>query len=161
MIDVWKFESNLLKIDKRLHRDFDIYYIGYDTIKKLSNCHCNYDCDCDYENIRSVNPLYLIIHSARGYFEEKYNEKYLILDSTEKYEEVFSEIKSEIEAINGGKELFYEKNYSRIGINNADDVPLNKPLKFTTLTIIIRCVFQEGKTLYTSIYLDDCLYESV
>ena len=76
MIDIRNFESNLLKIDKKSHRDFDIYYIDYNTIKKLSNCNCN--CDCDYENIRSVNPLYLIIHSATGYFEEKYDEKFLI-----------------------------------------------------------------------------------
>ena len=84
IIDIRKFESNLLKIDKKSHRDFDIYYIGYNKIKKLSNCNCN----CDYENIRSVNPLYLIFLSATGYFKEEYSEKYLILDLTEKYEEV-------------------------------------------------------------------------
>ena len=28
MIDIRKFEPNLLKINKELHRDFDIYYIG-------------------------------------------------------------------------------------------------------------------------------------
>ena len=100
IIDIRKFKSNLLKIDKKLHRDFDIYYIGYNMIKKLSNCNCDYDCD--YENIRSLNPLYLIIHSATGYFEEKYDEKYLILDSTKECKEVFSGIKSEIKTINGG-----------------------------------------------------------
>ena len=40
--------------------------------------------------------------------------KYLILDSTEKYDEVFQGIISEIKAITGGKELFYEKNYAKI-----------------------------------------------
>ena len=100
-----------------------------------------------------------MIHSAAGYFKEKYGEKYLVLDSTEKYDEVFSGIKKEIETINGGKELFYEKNYARIGVNTDDDVPLNKPLKFPTLTIIIRCVFQEGEKLYPQIYLDECLYQ--
>ena len=93
----------MTKIDKKSHSDFDIYYIGYNTIKKLSNCNCNWDCDCDYENIRGVNPLYLIIHSATGYFEEKYDEKYLILDSTEKYNGVFSENKLAIKIINSGK----------------------------------------------------------
>ena len=39
--------------------------------------------------------------------------KYLILDSTEKYEEVFSGIKKEIKTINGEKELIYEKNYGK------------------------------------------------
>ena len=38
-----------------------IYYIGYITIKKFS----------DYENIHSVNPLYLIINSATGHFKGK------------------------------------------------------------------------------------------
>ena len=103
--------------------------------------------------------MYLIIHSATGHFKEKNGEKYLIIDSTEKYEEVFSGIKSEIKKINGGKELFYEKYYARIGVNTDDDLPLNKPLKFPKLTIIIRCIFQEGKKLYPQIYLDRCLYD--
>ena len=70
-----------------------------------------------------------------------------------------SGIKLEIEALNGGKKLFYEKGYARIGINADDDLPLNKQLKFPMLTIIIRCVFQKGKKLYPQIYLDECLYE--
>ena len=70
MIDIRNFHSNLLKIDKKPYKDIDIYYVGYITIKKIG----------DYENIRSVNPLYLIIHSATVYFKEKYGEKYLILD---------------------------------------------------------------------------------
>ena len=83
----------------------------------------------------------------------------MVQNSTEKYDEVFSGIKKEIETINGGKELFYEKNYARIGVNTDDDIPLNKQLKFPTLTIIIRCIFQNGKKLCPQIYLDECLYE--
>ena len=78
---------------------------------------------------------------------------------TDEYEEVLSGIKSEIETLNGGKELFYKKNYAKIGINTDDDLPLNKPLKFPTLTIIIRCVLQEGEKLYPEIYLEECLCE--
>ena len=74
MINIKIFHSDLLKIDKKSHEDIDIYYIGYIMIKKFSDC----------ENIHSVNPLYLIIHSATGHFKEKYVEKYLIIDSTEK-----------------------------------------------------------------------------
>ena len=55
------FESNLLKIDKKSHKNIDIYYIGYITIKKID----------DYESIYSVNPLYLRINHASGYIEEK------------------------------------------------------------------------------------------
>ena len=74
MINIKIFHSNLLKIDKKLHEDIDIYYVSYLMIKKFSDC----------ENIHSVNLLYLIIHSAAGHFKEKNGEKYLILDSTDK-----------------------------------------------------------------------------
>ena len=150
------FHSILLEINKKSHKDINIYYIGYIIIKKFSECN-----SIDYENIHSVNLLYLIINSATGYFKEKNGEKYLILDLTEKHEEVFSRIISEIKTLNGGKELFYEKNYTRIRINTDDDLPLNKSLKFPTLTMIIRCVLQNGEKLYPQIYLDKCLYELV
>ena len=57
----------------------------------------------DSENIHRVNQLCLMIHSATGHFKEKFGEKYLIIDSIEKYKEVWSEIKSEIKKLNGGK----------------------------------------------------------
>ena len=120
MVNIENFHLNLLKIDKKSHKDVHIYYISYIMIKKFSDC----------ENIHSVNSLCLIIHSATRYFKEKYSDKYLIIDSTEKYEEVFSGIKSEIETINSGKELFYGKNYAKIGVSTNDDLPLNKQLKF-------------------------------
>ena len=60
MIDTRKFESDLLKIDKKPHRDFDTYYIGYIMIEKFNT----------YENIHSLNPLYLIIHLATGYLNK-------------------------------------------------------------------------------------------
>ena len=149
MISIKNFHSNLLKIDKKSYKEIDIYYIGYITIKKFGDC----------ENIHSANPLYLIIHSASGHFKEKNNEKYLILDSTDKYEEVLFEIGPEIKTLNGRKELFYKTNYARIGINIDDNLPLNKPLKFPTRTIIVRCVLQESEKLYRQVYLDECLYE--
>ena len=151
MINIKNFHSNLLKIEKKSHEDIDIFYISYIMIKKFS----------DYENIRSINLLYLIIHSVTGNFKEKYGEKYLIIDPTEEHEEVFSGIKSEIKKLNVGKELFYEKNYAKIGINTDNDLLLNKQLKFPTLAIIMRCVFQKGEKLYPQIYLDKCLYELV
>ena len=103
--------------------------------------------------------MFLIIHSDTGHFKEKNNGKYLIFDSTDKYEEVLSGIRSETKTLNGGKKLFYKWNYARIGTNTDVDLPLNKPLKFPTLAIIIRCVFQEGEKFYPQIYLDECLYK--
>ena len=72
---------------------------------------------------------------------------------------VLSGIRSEIKTLNGGKELFYKTNYARIGINNHDNLPLNKPLKLRTLTKIIRCVLQEGEKFYPQMYLDECSHE--
>ena len=73
-VDVINFHSNLSKTDKKLHEDIDMYYIGYIMMKKFSDC----------ENIYSVKPLCLIIDSATDDFKEKYGEKHLIIDSTEK-----------------------------------------------------------------------------
>ena len=78
MINIKKFDSNLLKIDKKSYKDIGIYNIGYITIKKND----------DYENIYSVNPLYLIIAHANGYIEEKGVNKYLIFESTDENKEL-------------------------------------------------------------------------
>ena len=149
MIDIRNFHSKLLKIHKKPYEDNDIYYINYITIKKFSDC----------KNIHSVNPLYLIINSATGYFNQKNGKKYLVTDLTEKYEALFSGIRPEIETLNDGKELFYGKDYARTGISTDDNLSLNKQLKFPTLTIIIGCVFEKSGKLYPQIYLDECLYE--
>ena len=61
MINIKKINSNLLKIDKKSYRDIGIYNIGYITNKKVD----------DYENIYSVNPLYLTIFHASEYIEEE------------------------------------------------------------------------------------------
>ena len=99
------------------------------------------------------------INSATGYFKEKNDEKYLILDSTKEYESVWSEIRSEIKRINGGEKVLYKKNYCKIGINTDDDLPLEKSLKFLTLIVNINLVFQADNKLYPQIYLDECFYE--
>ena len=99
------------------------------------------------------------INSATGYFKEKNDEKYLILDSEKEYESVWSKIRSKIKRINGGEKVFYEKNYCKIGINTEDDLPLEKSLKFLTLIVSINLVFQSNNKLYPQIYLDECFYE--
>ena len=149
MINIKNFHSNLLTIDKKSRKIFNIYNIGYITIKKFKDC----------ENINSENLLYLIINDACGYFKEKYNEKYLIIDLIDIYEEVSFRIRSEIQTLNGGKELYHKKNYAKIVINTDNDLPLNKPLKFPKLTIIIKCILREGEKLHPQIYLDECLHE--
>ena len=76
-----------------------------------------------------------------------------------KYENVWDGIKNEIKAINGGKKNNYGKDYVKIKFNSDNNLPLNKSLKFHTMTIIIRSVFEEGGKLYLKVFLKDCLYE--
>ena len=117
-IDLKDFDARLSKIDKRDYNKTDICYIGYVTVKKI----------VDYNNINSVNPLYLMINEMIGHFEcnsiecnsieEKNEMKYLFLDEIDenkevlnKYEEIWEGIKEEIGTINGGKKIGYGKDF--------------------------------------------------
>ena len=81
-IDLKDFDTKLLKIDKKDYNEIDIYYIGYVTVKKIDNC----------KNINSVNPLYLMIDEMIGHFEEKNENKYLVLDDVDENKEVSKKI---------------------------------------------------------------------
>ena len=155
MINVKKFDSNLLKTDKKSYKDTGIYNIGYITSTKID----------DYENIYSVNPLYLTIAHASGYIEEKGVNKYLVFDSTDenkellkKYNDVFNGIRNKIKKISGN-ECDYEKDYMKIKFSSDDDLPLNKQLKFHNMVITIGSVFEENDKLYPQVFLDDTLYK--
>ena len=78
MISIKNFDSSLLNIDKKSYKNIGIYYIRYITIKSIS----------DYENIDSVNPLYLIIGKVDGYIEENSGNKHLTFASTDKNKKV-------------------------------------------------------------------------
>ena len=73
MINIEDFDPNLLKIDKKLYKNIDIYYIGYITMK-----------DINYVKIKRVNPLYLIINKVDGHFKGKNGNEYYIFDSADK-----------------------------------------------------------------------------
>ena len=82
-IDLKDFDAKLLKVDKKDYSKIDIYYIDYVNIKKIG----------DYNNINSVNPLYLIINEMIGHFEEKNGNKYLVLDEIDENKEVLKNMK--------------------------------------------------------------------
>ena len=92
--------------------------------------------------------------------KEKEGNKYLIFNDfvyenkelLKKYADVWDGIKNEIKAINGGKENDYGKDYMKIKFNSDHDLPLNKPLKFHAMTIIIRSVFEEGGKRYPQVF---------
>ena len=77
-INLKDFDASLLKVDKKNHKKIDIYYVGYVTVKKIANCN----------DINSVNLLHLIINETSGHFEEKNENKYLVLDDVDENKEV-------------------------------------------------------------------------
>ena len=111
-INLKDFDAKFLKVDKKDY-EIDIYYIGYVTIEKIAN----------YNNINSVNLLYLMINEMIGHFEcnsieEKNENKYLVLDDLDenkevlnKYEEVWEGIKKETETINSREKTKYGKDF--------------------------------------------------
>ena len=135
--------------------------IGYIKIKKID----------DYENIYSVNPLYLMIGEVIGHIEhssaEENNEsKYLVLDSSDKnkevlknYKELWDGIKSEIQIINSGECNSIKCSSAETGEYGKD----LKKIKFDSddlpLTIVVRSVFEDEGKFYQQVYLDECLYE--
>ena len=108
-INLKDFDARLLKVDKKDYNEIDIYYIGYVTVKKIANCN----------NINSVNTLYLMIDKMIGHFGEKSGNKYLVFDDdidenkevSKKYNKVWEGVKKEIQTINGGKKIEYEKDF--------------------------------------------------
>ena len=152
MINIKKFDSSLLKIDKKSYKDIGIYNI---ESKKID----------DYENIYSVNPLYLTISHVSWYIEEKGVNKYLVFDSKDEYKELLKNIMMflmELETKSkkiSGNECDYEKDYMKIRFNSDDDLPLNKQVKFHNMIVTIGYVFEEDGKLYPQVFLDHTLYE--
>ena len=83
------------------------------TVKKIVNCN----------NINSVNPLYLMIDKMIGYFKEKNENKYLVLDDmdenievSKKYEEFWQGVKEKNETINGDEKWSMGKVSKKLGL---------------------------------------------
>ena len=81
--------------------------------------------------------------------------KYLVFDFTDENKELYSDvwngIKNKVKEVNDS-ECDYEKDYMKTKFNSDDNLPLNKPLKFYNMTIIIRSVFEEGGKLYPQLF---------
>ena len=112
LVNIKDFDPKLLKLEKTTSMDIDIYCMGYVTKK-------------DEYKINSVNPLYFLFHRIDGFIEEKEEDKYLNIASTDKnsemlkkYSEVWNGIKDCIEKINDSKLGEYDKDYIKIKFNS-------------------------------------------
>ena len=91
IIDIDQFDESKIKVDKKDFNGIDIYYLGYEHKKKISECNA----------IKSVNSLYLRIVDMKGQFEKgKDDAWYLIIsykdDVYEKLINIFESIKNKI-----------------------------------------------------------------
>ena len=93
------------------------------------------------------------IDHANGYIEEKNGNKYLLFDSADENKEllkkcndIWNRIRNKIKEVSSS-ECNYEKAYMKSKFNSDDNLPLNKPLKFHLMTVLIRCVFSGVKVL--------------
>ena len=144
-----EFDKNLIKVNKRESRiGADIYYIGYIVNKPQYN-------------INSVNPLHLILKDVKCTVEDL-NDRYLVIDLSNKdilnvFDDMFNFISNKINKIDGDDKKVY--GYIRLKFNSDVDLPLDKLIKFHTLTVIVACVIRKGIKSYPEIYVDEGIYE--
>ena len=147
-----EFDKNLIKINKRESRiGADIYYIGYIVNKPQYN-------------INSVNPLYLFLKDVTCTVEkiESSSDRCLVIDLSNKdvlnvFDDMFNFISNKINKIDGDDEKVY--GYIRLKFNSDVDLPLDKLIKFHTLTVFVACDIRKANKFYPEIYVDEGIYE--
>ena len=77
-----------------------------------------------------------MINKMTGHFEEKNENKYLVLADVDenkevpkKCQEVWEGVKKEIQTINGGERDEYEKDFKKIRFESNDDLSMKKSIK--------------------------------
>ena len=108
IIDLDEFGESKIRVDKKDFNDIDIYYLGYEHKKKISECNV----------INSVNPLYLRIVDMKGQFEKgKDDAWYLVIsdddDVFKKLVDIFESIKNKITEKTWDT-VEYDKDYMKI-----------------------------------------------
>ena len=148
IINTENFNPNNIKIDEKSNKNIFIYYIGYMTVK-------------EFVKIYSVNPMYLIRRNVNGHFEEINESKYLTVvpnneskEITKIYENLMSKIRSIIKNSDD-----YDEKYMKIEFNSDDKLLLNKMIKISTMTIVVRAAFDENNKYSPQVFLDECVYK--
>ena len=153
--DLDEFDESKIKVDKKDFNDIDIYYIGYEYKKKITECN----------NIRSVNPLYLRIVYIKGQFEKgKDDAWYLVIfdknDVYKKLADIFESIKNKITEKTWDA-LEYDKDYTKIKFESNNIFPTDKDINIYSSTIVIRAIFAKDGKYYPHLFLYGGLYKSV
>ena len=130
-----EFDGSKIKVDKKDFNNIDIYYLGYEHKKKISECNV----------INSVNPLYLRIINMNGQFEKgKDDAWYLIIsdkdDVYKKLIDIFESIKNKITE-KTWEVVEYDDDYMKIEFESNNILPLGKDVNIHMATIISRAIF--------------------
>ena len=153
-INLDEFDESKIKVDKRSFNDINIYYLGYEYKKKITECN----------EINSVNPLYLRIKDMKGQFKKGKGDNvwYLIIfgdaDVLRKFANIWKSIRAKIEENTGGI-VQYDKDYMKIKFESNDNLPTDNIINMHQVTIIVRSVFVQNDKFYPQLFLDDALYE--
>ena len=133
IINLDEFDGSKIKVDRKNFNDIDIYYLGYEYQKKITECN----------KINSVKPIYLMIKDMKGQFKEGEDDNVQYLkffgdaDVLRKFGNIWKSIKVKTEETTGGI-VNYDENYMRIKCES---------------------VFNQNGKFYLQLFLDDALYE--
>ena len=155
IINLDEFNESKIKVDKKDFNDIDIYYLGYEHKKKISECNV----------INSVNPLYLRIVDIKGQLEKgKDDAWYLVIsDKDDVYKrlvDIFESIENEV-IEKTWDALEYDKDYMKIKFESNNIFPTDKDVNIHVATIVIRAIFAKNGKYYPQLFLDDGLFKNV
>ena len=154
IINLDEFDESRIRVDKKDFNDIDIYYLGYEHKKKISECNV----------INSVNPLYLRIININGQFEKgKNNAWYLVIsDKDDVYKilvDFLESIKNKITEKTWDV-VKYDNDYMRIKFESNNIFPTDKDVNIHIAAIVIRAIFAKNGKCYPQLFLDDDLYKN-
>ena len=142
-------------MDKKDFNGIDIYYLGYEHKKKISECNI----------INSVNPLYLRIVVMNGQFEKGKDDAWYLKisykdDVYEKLTDIFESIKNKITEKTWDT-VEYDKDYMKIKFESNNIFSTDKDVNIRIATIIIRAIFAQDGRYYPQLFLGSGLYKNV
>ena len=155
IIDLDEFDESKIKVGKKDFNDIDIFYLGYEYKKKITECNV----------IKSVNPLYLRIVNIKGQFEKgKDDAWYLVIsDKDDVYKrlvDILKSIKNKITEKTWDA-LEYDKDYMKIEFESINIFPTDKDVNIHLAAIVIRAIFAKDGKYYPQLFLDGGLYKNV
>ena len=141
----------LINITRKESMGINIYYIDHYYLE-----------DDDIE----LKPFYFAINDVYGYFEENIGKKYFNIDNTYNNKKILqkilflSEYIKDIIENKGGKPFsdFFKDNMT-FKIDNNDDIPLNKVLKFDVV-ILLKSAIEKDFDYYQQVYFEECKYKN-